>query len=398
VAVTGAGDAAASPGDAERCRAGPGRTGHGPGERGQASAAAAVPHGKQVRLASYTTLRLGGPACTFAEGRSERDVLDSVRRADAAGEPALILGGGSNLVVADEGFPGTVVYVATRGVATRQDPADRAAALVTAAAGEDWDALVTRCVAEGLAGVECLAGIPGRAGATPIQNVGAYGQEVAETITSVRAFDRSADVLITLDNAECGFGYRTSMFKRAPGRFVVLEVTFRLAARRLSQPVRYAELASSLGVGTGQRAPLGEVRAAVLGLRRGKAMVLDPADPDTRSAGSFFTNPVLGRAQVVACEEAVRRRLGPEATFPRFAAPGGGVKVPAAWLIEHAGFGKGYAAWGARISSRHTLALTNPGGATTAGLIALARDIRNSVHDAFGVTLVPEPVLVGVEL
>ena len=358
---------------------------------GEASGAA---RGGEVRLAGYTTLRLGGPARAFAEARTEPDVVSAVRCADAAGVPVLVLGGGSNLVVADEGFPGTVVHVATRGVEIRRDRDD---VLLTAAAGEDWDAIVARCVAGGLAGVECLAGIPGLAGATPIQNVGAYGQDVAQTVTAVRAFDRAAGDVVTLDAAACGFGYRTSMFKRGPGRFVVLEVTFNLSPERLSRPIRYAELASSLGVAAGQRVPLGEVRDAVLDLRRGKAMVLDPADPDTSSAGSFFTNPVLGPDQFAAFEAVVRRRLGPGAAIPRFPAPGG-VKVPAAWLIERAGFRKGYAAWGARISSRHTLALTNPGGATAAGLVALAREIRDAVRDAFGVTLVPEPVLVGVHL
>jgi UDP-N-acetylmuramate dehydrogenase len=410
VTVTGAGDAATPLGHFQRdraqrdsarpgpARAGPARAGPVQGDRGRPGGAPAAPHGKQVRLASYTTLRLGGPAEAFVAARSERDVVDAVRRADAAGEPVLILGGGSNLVVADEGFPGTVVQVGTSGIEIRRDQRDRATRLVTAAAGEDWDTVVTCCVTGGLAGVECLAGIPGRVGATPIQNVGAYGQEVAETVTSVRALDRSTGAVVMLDNAACGFGYRTSMFKRAPGRFVVLEVTFKLDPERLSRPVRYAELASSLGVATGRRVPLGDVRDAVLDLRRGKAMVLDPADPDTRSAGSFFTNPVLGPDQFAALADVVRGRLGADAGFPRFAAPDGYVKVPAAWLIERAGFGKGYAAWGARISSRHTLALTNPGGATTAGLIALAREIRDSVRDTFGVTLVPEPVLVGVEL
>ncbi len=352
----------------------------------------------RVMLAGYTTLRLGGPAGKFVEAPGEPAVLDAVRGADASGEAVLILGGGSNLVVADAGFPGTVVHVATRGIDIRRERGDRGAALLCAAAGEDWDAIVTRCVAEGLAGVECLAGIPGLVGATPIQNVGAYGQEVAEAITSVRALDRGSARVVRLDRAACGFGYRTSMFKRAPGRFLILDVTFKLDPERLSRPIRYAELASSLGVAAGRRAPLGEVRAAVLELRRGKAMVLDPADPDTRSAGSFFTNPVLGPDQLAAVEDAVRRRLGAGTRVPRFAAPGGSVKVPAAWLIERAGFGKGYAACGVRISSRHTLALTNPGGATTAGLVALAREIRDSVQNAFGVTLDPEPVLVGVQL
>lgn len=351
-----------------------------------------------VRLASYTTLRLGGPAREFREARSTREIVGAVRAADTAGEQLLILGGGSNLVVADEGFAGTVLRVATAGVEIRRDPDDGRAAVLRVAAGEDWDALVARCVAEGLAGVECLAGIPGLAGATPIQNVGAYGQEVAETITQVLAYDRPRGRLAVLPGAACGFGYRTSMFKRTPGRFVVLEVTFGLYPQRLSRQVRYPELAAALGVATGERAPLGEVRDAVLALRRRKGMVLDPGDPDTRSAGSFFTNPVLGQAQLAELEDAVRRRLGAGARVPRFEAPDGAVKVPAAWLIEQAGFGKGYTAWGARISSKHTLALTNPGDATSAGLVALARDIRDAVRVAFGVTLVNEPVLIGLEL
>ncbi|MGE5290100.1 MAG: UDP-N-acetylmuramate dehydrogenase [Micromonosporaceae bacterium] len=355
-----------------------------------------APPRDQVRLAGYTTLRLGGPARAFTEAASTGDIVDAVRGADAAGEPVLILGGGSNLVIADEGFCGTVVHVATRGIDIKRAPGGGAVEL-RVQAGEEWDALVERCVADGLAGVECLAGIPGLAGATPIQNVGAYGQEVAETITAVRVFDRAAGRVVTLDGAACGFGYRTSRFKRQPGRFAVLEVTFKLYTERLSRPVTYPELASSLGVEPGQRAPLGEVRDAVLGLRRAKGMVLDPGDPDTRSAGSFFTNPVLGSAEIAAFERAVRHRLGPDARFPRFPAPEG-VKIPAAWLIQHAGFAKGYAAFGARISTKHTLALTNPGEASTAGLVALARQIRDAVREAFGVELVAEPVLVGVSL
>lgn len=357
-----------------------------------------APPRHDVRLAGYTTLRLGGPARAFREAFSIREIVDVVRAADAAGERVLVLGGGSNLVVADEGFPGTVVRVATKGVEIRRDHDDGRGAVLRVAAGEDWDALVARCVADGLAGVECLAGIPGLAGATPIQNVGAYGQDVAETIIEVLTYDRALGRLAVLPSASCGFGYRTSMFKRTPGRFVVLEVTFSLYPERLSRPVRYPELAATLGVTAGQRVPLGEVRDAVLALRRRKGMVLDPGDRDTRSAGSFFTNPVIGRSQFAELEEAVRRRLGAGACVPRFPAPDGAVKVPAAWLIEQAGFGKGYAASGARISSKHTLALTNPGDATTAGLVALARDIRDAVRAAFGVTLVAEPVLVGVDL
>ncbi len=357
-----------------------------------------APPRNEVRLAGYTTLHLGGAARAFTEAQSLPEVVDAVRAADAAGEQVLVLGGGSNLVVADDGFPGTVVRVATSGVEIQRDDRDGRAAVLRVAAGEDWDALVARCVADGLAGVECLAGIPGLTGGTPIQNVGAYGQDVAETITEVLAFDRKAHRLVTLDGAGCEFGYRTSMFKRTPSRFVVLEVTFRLYPERLSRPVRYPELASTLGVSAGQRIPLGEIRDAVLALRRRKGMVLDPDDPDTFSAGSFFTNPTLGQAQLADLEDAVRDRLGAGVAFPRFPGPDGTVKVPAAWLIERAGFRKGYSAGGARISAKHTLALTNPGGATAAGLMALARDIRDAVRDMFGVILVNEPVLIGLDL
>jgi UDP-N-acetylmuramate dehydrogenase len=348
-----------------------------------------------VRLADYTTIRLGGPARDFAAARTEEHLIEAVSAADARGEPVLILGGGSNLVVADEGFDGTVIQVATRGVSLDGGPGT-----VTVAAGEDWDAVVARTIAGGLAGLECLSGIPGLAGATPIQNVGAYGQEVCETITQVRAYDRDARRVRALGSAECGFGYRTSRFKRDEARrLVVLSVTFRLAAGKLSAPVRYAELAAALGIGIGDRVPADQARAAVIGLRRRKGMVLDPADPDTRSVGSFFVNPVLDAAALAAVEAAARARCGAGAEVPRFDAGGGLVKVPAAWLIERAGFARGYNQGdGARISAKHTLALVNPGSATTAGLMALAREIRDGVRDAFGVSLTPEPVLVGVTL
>ena len=388
---------------------------------------------EQVALAGYTTLGLGGPAARFIEAGSDDQVIASVREADLSGEPVLVLGGGSNLVVADEGFPGTVVHMATRGVGIA---AGHAGVTVAVAAGEDWDSLVRLCVEEGLSGLECLSGIPGLAGATPIQNVGAYGQEVAETIVSVRAYDRLLDASVELAKADCGFGYRTSAFKRragvgprtatsraatsraaprraavnraamspsaATGRFVVLGVTFRLARDQRSAPIRYGELARVLGVSEGERVPLGEARSAVLALRRGKGMVLDPGDPDTCSVGSFFTNPVLDRRQFAEVKRRAAARSGrpgEEVSVPHFAAGDGQVKVPAGWLIEHAGFVKGYPADGrARISSKHTLALTNPGGASTASLVGLAREIRNGVRQAFGVELINEPVLVGAEL
>ena len=329
-------------------------------------------------LAGYTTLRLGGPARHFAEAADDTELVAQVWAADERGEPLLVLGGGSNLVVADEGFPGTVVRVATRGIRHQPD-GDRV--LLTVAAGEDWDTVVAGTVADGLAGLECLSGIPGLTGATPIQNVGAYGQEVAQTLVAVRGYDRERGQVADLTAAECEFGYRTSAFKRSlrswaaggpgvTGRFVVLGVTFRLARSARSEPVRYAELARALGVAEGGRAPLGEVRSAVLALRRSKGMVLDPADPDTRSAGSFFTNPVLDQAAFAELERTVAASLGPQIRVPTFPAGHGQVKVPAAWLIERAGFAKGYRPGpdgdGARISAKHTLALINPGGATTA--------------------------------
>jgi UDP-N-acetylmuramate dehydrogenase len=347
-----------------------------------------------VKLADYTTIGLGGPARDFLPADDEAGLVEAVRAADARGEQVLILGGGSNLVVADEGFDGTVIQVLTRGRSRVGEPG-----LVTVAAGEPWDDVVAWTVEAGLAGLECLSGIPGLAGATPIQNVGAYGQEVAQTITQVRAYDRTTRQVLAIPGAQCGFGYRTSRFRRPGGQFVVLSVTFRLAEQPVSAPVRYAELAAALGVAIGDRVPGGQVRQAVLELRRRKGMVIDPADPDTRSVGSFFVNPVLDGAALAAVATAARARCGQDTAVPRFDAGEGLVKVPAAWLIERAGFGKGFSLGdGARISSKHTLALVNPGSATTADLMMLARQIRDGVRAAFGVSLTPEPDLVGVSL
>jgi UDP-N-acetylmuramate dehydrogenase len=310
-----------------------------------------------------------------------------------------VLGGGSNVVVADAGFPGTVVRVATRGFAVEITPTGAAdgPAELTVAAGENWDDVVARCVAEGLAGLECLSGIPGLSGATPIQNVGAYGQEVADTIVSVRAWDRDRAEVTDVPAAECGFGYRTSRFKR-DGRHLVLAVTFRLTRGPRSAPVRYPDLATELGVAPGDQVPLQEARSAVLKVRARKGMVLDAGDPDSRSAGSFFTNPILADGEFAALSA---RHDGP---VPHYPAGPGRVKVPAAWLIEHAGFGKGHQGprvpgapgTAARISSKHTLALINPGGASTASLLALAHEIQDGVAAAFGVRLDIEPVRVNV--
>lgn len=333
-----------------------------------------------MNLAELTTLRLGGPASEVVEVMTEDELIAALETS----APTLVLGGGSNVVVADDGFDGRVVLVRTRGVEV-VGASDCAGVTLRIAAGEPWVDVVAYAVAEGLAGIECLAGIPGLAGATPIQNVGAYGQEVSSTIASVRTLERATGRVRTFANADCGFGYRTSRFKASPGEFVVLSVDFQLALSPHSEPVAYAELARSLGVEVGERAPLREVADAVLALRRSKGMVLDAADHDTWSAGSFFTNPVIAVDAVPA-------------GAPAWPQPDGLVKTSAAWLIEQAGFTKGYGDGPVRLSTKHTLALTNRGDATTADLLALAREIRDGVQAKFGVVLVPEPVLVGCSL
>lgn len=337
-------------------------------------------------LADLTTLRLGGPGRTLVEATTSDELVAAVQAADVAGEPVLLVAGGSNLVVADEGFAGTVVRIATCGVTVEEDTCG--GAFVKVAAGEVWDDLVALAVERGWVGVEALSGIPGSVGATPIQNVGAYGQEVADTIASVRCWDREEGAVRTLAAADCGFGYRTSRFKRDPGRFVVLEVTFQLRLGDLGAPVRYAELARALGVEPGDRPPASRVRETVLGLRRSKGMVLDPADHDTWSAGSFFTNPVLPADAAAPLPE----------DAPRWQQPDGSVKTSAAWLIERAGFAKGHGNDRVSLSTKHTLALTNRGTARTADLLALAAEVQAGVLERFGIWLENEPVLVGCAL
>ncbi|WP_435202578.1 UDP-N-acetylmuramate dehydrogenase [Janibacter sp. GS2] len=349
-------------------------------------------------LAPLTTMRVGGPAGSLVTAQTTDEVVEAVRTADDAGTPLLVLSGGSNLVIADEGFPGTVVRIATQGV--RVESADHCGgAEVTVAAGEDWDGLVARAVAEGWSGIEALSGIPGCTGATPVQNVGAYGQEVAQTIARVVTWDRREQRQRTFTNADAGFTYRHSVFK-ATGRYVVLEVTFQLLLADLSAPVAYADLAAHLGVEQGERVPLADAREAVLAQRAKRGMVLDAADHDTWSCGSFFTNPILPTEQMDALEVRAAERLGPHGpTPPRFPAGTGRAKTSAAWLIDRAGFTKGYAMPGpAALSTKHTLAVTNRGAARASDVAALAREVRDGVHDAFGVTLVKEPVFVGHEL
>jgi UDP-N-acetylmuramate dehydrogenase len=339
---------------------------------------------EDVPLAPLTTLRLGGPASRMVEIRSEEEVTLAVQDAEARGEPLLVLGGGSNIVVADAGFPGLVAQMAIRGVNVEKN---EKRVVVDAAAGEDWDALVARAVDEGWSGFECMSGIPGRVGATPIQNVGAYGQEVGDTVAWVRAFDRAQRSFVTLEATACAFGYRTSVFKRE-SRWIVTRVRFVLESGH-EVPARYAELARALSVARGAPAPSRTVRDTVLELRRSKGMVLDPGDPDSVSAGSFFVNPILD-AQALARLE---RRAG-EAP-PHFAVGEGRAKVPAAWLVERAGFPKGWGHPTVGVSRKHALALVNRGGATTRELLTLAHAVCDGVRACFGIDLEPEPVFVG---
>ncbi|MCC2312604.1 UDP-N-acetylmuramate dehydrogenase [Cellulomonas xiejunii] len=353
-------------------------------------------------LADLTTLRVGGPVGRYVETTSEAGLVAAVRAADEAGEPLLVLGGGSNVLAADTGFPGVVVRDVRGGVEV-PDASACGGVTLTVPAGTVWDDVVAYAVAHELVGVEALSGIPGSTGATPVQNVGAYGQEVAQTVAQVRVWDRGRGRVRTLPFVSLGFGYRTSVLKRslrpdpadpaAPWgptpRYVVLDVTFQLRQGSLSAPVAYPELARALDVAVGERAPLADVRAAVLTLRARKGMVLDGADHDTWSAGSFFTNPVVAAADADALP----------GDAPRWPMADGSVKTSAAWLIEHAGFGRGHGSPGpATLSTKHTLALTNRGDASAADLLALAREVRDGVRDRFGVVLEPEPVLVGAAL
>ncbi|MER7899898.1 UDP-N-acetylmuramate dehydrogenase [Streptomyces sp. NPDC096046] len=343
-------------------------------------------------LAPLTTFRLGGPATRLVTATTDDEVIAAVREADEAGTPLLLIGGGSNLVIGDKGFEGTALVIATKGFSLD-------GTTLELAAGEIWTDAVARTVEAGLAGIECLAGIPGSAGATPIQNVGAYGQEVSSTITEVVVYDRRTGETVTLANEDCAFSYRHSRFKSDPERYVVLRVRLRLEdAEGLSAPLRYAETARALGVEAGDRVPLASARDTVLKLRAGKGMVLDPEDHDTWSAGSFFTNPILPDTDFATFRARVRERLGDGVEPPAYPAGEGRTKTSAAWLIDKAGFTKGYGDGPARISTKHTLALTNRGSATTEDLLALAREVVTGVREAFGITLVNEPVTVGVSL
>lgn len=337
-----------------------------------------------VRLAALTTLRVGPVAARVINCVTEAHIVATLRELDDRDSPVLVLGGGSNVVIADDLVDLTVVRLASAAVSVESG-------LLRAGAGADWDHVVSVAVASDLGGLECLSGIPGSTGATPVQNVGAYGVEVADTMTRVKLLERPTGEVHWVPAAELDFGYRHSALKN-DSQAIVLEVEFALDEHRRSAPLRYAELAATLGVPLGSRADPVEVRAAVLSLRARKGMVLDPADPDTVSVGSFFTNPV------VPVDRFERMQADAEAPIPHYPAPDG-VKLAAGWLVEQAGFGRGFPGEGpCRLSTKHALALTNRGGATTADVLALARTVRDGVHATFGVRLVPEPVLVGCEL
>jgi UDP-N-acetylmuramate dehydrogenase len=341
-----------------------------------------------VPLAPLTTLELGGHARHLALATDAAAIAEALRWAEARGLPVLVLGGGSNLVVADAGFDGLVIHIASRG---RSFVPAGDEVRVTVEAGEPWDALVAETVIRNLAGLECLSGIPGLTGATPIQNVGAYGQEVAETIRAVRAVDRRTGGVTELAPTACGFSYRDSLFRREPERYVVSSVIFGLrpgGAPRL----RYRELADALA---SRPAPtLADVRDAVIALRRRKSMVIDPADPNRRSVGSFFTNPIVTpdvAGRVAASLETAE-------AVPQWPAADGLVKLSAGWLIERAGIARGLRRGPVGVSTNHALALVHYGGGTTSDLVALAREVRDAVRRCFGITLLPEPVLVGTAL
>ncbi|PNH81234.1 UDP-N-acetylmuramate dehydrogenase [Arthrobacter sp. AFG20] len=350
-------------------------------------------------LSDLTTAAVGGPAGKYVEARTEAEIIEAVRAADAAGEQLLIIGGGSNLLISDDGFPGTVLKIASEGFTVNAEDSCGGVSVVVQA-GHNWDALVKHAVLHAWSGIEALSGIPGATGATPVQNVGAYGADVSQTIAAVRTWDRERNAVKTFTNSELKFGYRDSVLKQTTvsgsPRYVVLTVEFQLPLGRMSAPIRYAELARVLGVEQGKRAYSNDVRREVLRLRASKGMVLDPADRDTYSTGSFFTNPIVPSSVADGLPE----------NAPRY--PGGSdgaVKLSAAWLIDNAGFGKGFgledgsvSGGRASLSTKHTLAITNRGSASATDMVAIAREVRAGVVGRFGIELHPEPLLIGLSL
>jgi UDP-N-acetylmuramate dehydrogenase len=346
---------------------------------------------ENIPLAPLTTLKVGGPARYFVDAHSEHDVNLAVAHAAARRLPLFVLGGGSNLLVSDSGWPGLVLKISLRGI---EFEGDREKMLFHAAAGEDWDSFVALTVSKACAGLECLSGIPGTVGGTPVQNVGAYGQEVSETITLVRALEISSGEIVELNNAGCGFSYRASKFNTSMrDQYIVLEAGFLL--RRDGAPtIEYADL-KNFFAGSPQPT-LQEVRDAVRSIRRQKAMLLVPGDDDCQSAGSFFKNPLVSEAEAARVQALAEKRV-PEKPLPRYPGENGRVKLSAAWLVERSGFPKGYVRGPAGISRKHALAIVNRGGATARDVLALQEEIQHRVFDLWGVSLHPEPVFVGVE-
>jgi UDP-N-acetylmuramate dehydrogenase len=335
-------------------------------------------------LNKYTSLRVGGPARSIVNVSTEAEIIAAI---EAAGDsPVLIIGGGSNVLISDNGFEGVVIHIANNQAESEVDACS--GATLTIGAGEDWDQFVATTISRGFAGLETLSGIPGTVGAAPIQNIGAYGHEVSEFITRVRTYDRQAKAIKTFTNAECEFEYRSSHFKKNPGRYIVLSVQFQIRTGEISTPITYAELAKKLGIEVGEKAPVVQTRKAVMELRAAKGMLLNPNDKDSWSAGSFFTNPIVSSEIASALPEGA----------PKWPTADGRVKTSAAWLIEHSGIDKGLSHGGARVSTKHVLALTNSGNATAEEIAQLAREVRSSVEAKFGITLEPEVNLVGISL
>jgi UDP-N-acetylmuramate dehydrogenase len=337
-----------------------------------------------TELSKYTSLRVGGPATKIVQVSTEAQIIAAIE--EAGDTPILIMGGGTNVLIADKGFEGTVIRISNNSVQSEVDACS--GATLTIGAGEDWDSFVQTTINSGFAGLETLSGIPGTVGAAPIQNIGAYGHEVSEFITRVRTYDRELKEIYTFTNSQCEFTYRNSYFKAHPGRYVVLEVQFQLRIGEFSDPITYLELSKKLGIEPGDKASVIATRAAVLELRASKGMLLSPDDRDSWSAGSFFTNPIISQQAADALPDAA----------PKWPLNDGRVKISAAWLIENAGMHKGDEVGGARISTKHVLALTNSGDATAADIAELARRARGQVREVFGITLEAEVNLIGIEI
>jgi UDP-N-acetylmuramate dehydrogenase len=334
-------------------------------------------------LSKYTSLRVGGPAKKIVHVSTEAEIITAIQESE--GSPILIMGGGTNVLIADTGFDGTVIHISNDSIQAEMDACS--GATLTIGAGQNWDEFVQTTIDRGLAGLETLSGIPGSVGAAPIQNIGAYGHELSEFITRVRTYDREEKQVKTFTNSQCEFSYRGSHFKEHPGRYVILDVAFQIRTGEMSDPITYVELSKKLGIEPGEKASVVAVRSAVLELRASKGMLISE-DPDSWSAGSFFTNPIISQQAADSL---------PNAT-PKWPLNDGRVKISAAWLIENSGIHKGDAIGGARISTKHVLAITNSGSATASDIAALAKKARDQVKEKFGITLIAEVNLIGIEI